>query len=122
MSDKFSSSSANGFAIQIRDAIAQQGYFVASREALSALWEGELLTPTEKLIRLHEFAAAQCWHVTGRDACNEALFQATEQGPVSRASWRLDGNIERALGGRAPGKRDSVSIHKTAPSRARRRW
>ena len=122
MSEKLSPPTLNGFAIRIRDTIAQRGYFVASSDALSPLWEGEALSPTEKLIRLHEFAAAQNWHVTGRDACNEALFQATEQGPVSAASWRLDGNIERALSGRAPGKRESAPIEKSGPSRPRKRW
>ena len=85
--------------------IQTQGFYVANDEDLARLWGSEPLTPTEKLMRLHTFSAAHGWQATGRSECRSALFQSEKQGPVSAASWRLDGDIEKALAGRFSGVR-----------------
>jgi len=100
-----SSPSADDLATIIRAGIEERGYHVAPSEQLDLLWAGELLSPTEKLMRLHSFSTERGWHATGRSECQTALFQSEQQGPVSTASWRLDGDVQRALGGRFSGSR-----------------
>jgi len=85
--------------------IDARGFHVASDQELALLWAGEALSPTEKLMRLHTFSTGHGWRATGRAECRSALFQSEKQGPVSAASWRLDGDVERALGGRFSGDR-----------------
>lgn len=97
---------ADELATIIRAGIEERGYYVASGERLDLLWAGEPLSSTEKLMRLHTFATERGWHATGRSECQTALFQSELQGPVSAASWRLDGDVERALGGRFSGSRE----------------
>ena len=92
----------------ISGGIGARGYHVSGDEELALLWGAETLTPTEKLMRLHTFSTTQGWRATGRSECRSALFQAEKQGPVSEASWRLDGDVERALGGRFTGVRGSA--------------
>ena len=89
----------------IASAIRKRGFHVAGPESLALLWNSEPLTPTEKLVRLHMFSSKYGWHATSRQECQSALFQSEQQGPVSAASWRLDGDIERALGRRSAGTR-----------------
>lgn len=103
--DSSSPTSAEKFAATIENAIREHGFCVAEAESLACLWQGEALTPTEKLMRLHMFSSEHGWHATSRQECQSALFQTEQQGRVSAASWRLDGDIDRALGRRNTGKR-----------------
>lgn len=95
--DSSSPTSAEELAATIANAIREHGFYVAGTETLALLWQGEALTPTEKLMHLHTFSSKHGWCATSRQECQSALFQSETQGPVSAASWRLDGDLERAL-------------------------
>ncbi len=78
---------------RIREALAQQAFFMASSDELGVLWRGEKIDAVERRRRITFFAAQHHWKVDARADGRAARFQALYAN-LSCASEHLSRNHE----------------------------